>query len=256
MNDILFNLPWVEFILQMWLKSEISGDSSDIRARAKNLGVITKDEIYWHVDNEWFRNKLASDDEISSLDSPEDFALLVLGISELMSRTAPYMTHDVIQYITKAPAVDKIHDCLLIIDDNVKMYLQHPSNFSLETQGELQFVNDVEITPECFKAVNRLLGNGSRHIIQSHSYGLYGALTLLLKIDASAVGVWLEVQNHPLILDAVLYALKYAYMMIPSAGYEQEIAQLVRSKHKLISMTGLVPHQVSYYSKNILQNEG
>ncbi|EFL84402.1 hypothetical protein HMPREF0326_03095 [Desulfovibrio sp. 3_1_syn3] len=241
MNDTSFHLPWIQFILQLWLEGEATTqDTINLYEKAKSLGVITEDEIFWHVDSDWFHGKLASDEQILNVKSSEDFALLVLGISEFMARTAPYMTRDVVSYISKAPASDKISECLLCIDNEVKAHLSYPHGLSIETQGELQFVNGVEITPKNFKAVDRLFGNGPQHIIRSHSYGLSGGLTLLLKIDAPAVGAWLQSQDHPLILDAALYGLKHAYMLILSTGHEQEIYQLARSAHPLISLTGLV----------------
>ena len=246
MNDISFNLPWIEFILYMWLKDEFAEKGTNIRARAKSLGIITEDELFWHVDKDWFQSKLASDKEILNVKSSEDFAFLVLGISELMDRTTQYMTLDIVDYISKAPASDKIQECLLCIYNNAKAYFPASLDLSIETQGQLQFVNGVKATPKNFKSVDRLLGDGPRHIIRSDSYGLSGALTLLLKIDASAVGAWLQSQEHPLILDAALYALKHAYMMILSTGHEQEIFQLVCSKHPLIVLTGLVITHTAY----------
>lgn len=249
MNDTSLNLPWVEFILYMWLKNELYEEGTDIRARAKSLGVITEDELFWHVDNDWFQNKLRSDKEVLQIESPEDFAILVLGISELMARTTNYMTLDIVGYINKAPAADKISECLLYIDSSIKANLPTPLNVSIEAQGTLQFVNSVKITPRNFRFVDRLLGDGPRHIIRSHSYGVFGALTLLLKIDASAVGVWLQRQEHPLVLDAALYALKHAYMKILSTGHGQEICQLARSPHPLISLTGLVVAHTAHLEK-------
>lgn len=249
MNDTSFDLPWVEFILHIWLKNKLAGDVADIRSKAKARGIITEDEIFWHVNNEWFHSKLASDEEILNIKSPEDFALLVLGISELMARTAPYMTQDVIGYIAKSPVAYKIPECLLYIEEKVKEHFAVPTDLSIETQGELQFVNTAERTPEYFRSVDRLLGDGPRNIIHSHSYGISGGLTLLLKIDAPAVGAWLQCQNHPLILDAALYALKHAFMMILSTGHEQEISQLVRSSHPLISLTGLVITHTAHLEK-------
>lgn len=249
MNDTSFNLPWVGFILRMWLKNELTENGTSVYEKAKYLSVITEDEFFWHVDNEWFYSKLVSDEEILNITDPEDFCLLVLGICELMARTNQYMTRYIVDYISKSPASDKISECLLYIGSNLKANFPPPLNLSIETQGELQFVNSVKITPNNFKSVDRLLGNGPRHIIQSHSYGLSGALTLLLKIDASAVGAWLQCQTHPLILDAALYALKHAYMMILSTGHEQEICQLARSTHPLVSLTGLVVAHTAHLEK-------
>ncbi|MCD8244911.1 MAG: hypothetical protein LUD38_14190, partial [Parabacteroides sp.] len=249
MNATSLNLPWVEFILHMWLKNELTEEDTDIRVRAKSLGVITEDELFWHVDKDWFQNKLRSDKEVLHVESPEDFALFVLGISELMARTTHCMTLDIVDYIRKAPASDKISECVIYIDSSLKANFPPPLNLSIETQGTLQFVNGVKITPKNFRSVDRLLGDGPQHIIRSSSYGLSGALTLLLKIDASAVGAWLQGQEHPLILDAALYALKHAYMMILSTGHEQEVCQLARSAHPLISLTGLVVAHTAHLEK-------
>ena len=240
MNNTSFTPPWVEFILHMWLKSDLAENDVDIREKAKSLGIITEDTISWRVNKDWFHDKLASDKEIFNIKSPEDFALLILGLGEFMARTTTYLAGDIVQYISKAPAIHKVSECLLCIESKIKEHFSTSLNLSPEAQGELQFVNNAKITPKDFQMVDRFLGNGPRMIIRNCGYGLPGALKLLLKIDAPTTGVWLQRQNHPLILDAALYALKYAFMMILSPGHEKEISQLTCSNHPLISLTGLV----------------
>lgn len=248
MNDTSLNLPWVRFILTLWLKNEVQ-DDHELYSVAEALEVITVSDFGWHVNNEWFLNKLEVDAEISNIDTPEVFSSLILGLGEFMARVTDYRAQDVVEYINKAPAAKHILECLSSIEAKTKAFFPENLDLSVETIGELQFVNSAQITPEYFHSVDRLFGNGPRNIIRSRSYGLSCGLDMLLKIDGPAVGIWLQNQDHPLILDAALYALKYAFMMILSPGHEQEVVQLLRSGHSLVSLTGLVVTHSAHLSE-------
>jgi len=237
MNKVSHAFPGVEFILRLWLKNEVNWQD-DAYNRAEELGLLSFSNIGWKVNREWFLEKISSDTEIFSIDSPEKFAFLILGLGELMARTSDYRMERVVTYVRSAPAAKSFADCLPIIISKVKEYFPPSLDLPLETLGELQVVNNVKITPDNVILVDRLFGRGPHSLFRCPNYGLSCGLKILLRIDGRAVGEWLQTQEHPLVLDAALYALKYAFLMFLSPDGDEEIVQLIRSNHALVCLTG------------------
>jgi len=238
-------LPGVEFILRLWLKDELN-ETDDVYGAAERLELLKFSDIGWSVNREWFLKKIRSDTKIFTIDSSEKIAFLILGLGELMARTYDYPMKRIVTYVRSAPAAKSIADCLPIMVSKAQEYFPPTLDLSLEALGELQVVNSIEVTPSNFALVGRLFARGPHSQFRFPNYGLSFGLQILLKIDARAVGEWLQSQKHPLVLDASLCALKYAFLMFLSLSHDEEIAQLIRSNHALVRLTGFtVVHTAS-----------